>query len=383
MYGQHYFLMTPGPLALSGEVKSQMQFDMGSREGSFKKITGLMRELTINLIEGQRSHSAIPIQGSGTYGMEAALASFVSPGDKPLVCINGIYGERILKILQIRGIHAVSMRAPSNEPLSATDIAGYLEKDKSITHVCFVHCETTTGVINPLDEIAKLTKQHGLVTIVDAISSFGAIDISAKRTPFDVLVTSSNKCIEGPPGLAFVIATIDLLKKKGHPVNSFVLDVRDQWKTLEETGEWRSTPPTHVVQASTRALELLTREGVCHRSSRYGSVRDEIIRATDRYTAPLLSAKARSPVCLALTAKGVIDTENDFNSFYMHLFNYNLCIYSKFHIQTRSFRIGCMGAIKPAWILLLSAAFRDFFDNRESCRQALTHTKSLVASGSF
>ncbi|ELQ15851.1 2-aminoethylphosphonate--pyruvate transaminase [Xanthomonas translucens] len=366
MCPEKYFLMTPGPLALSDEVKSQMQFDMGSRDESFRITTALMRNLAINLVEGQESHSVIPIQGSGTYGIEAALATFICQSDKPLVCINGIYGERMLKILQLRGIRAASMKVPSDKPLSVADIVEYLDKDRTITHICFVHCETTTGVINPLNEIVKLAKRYGVITIVDAMSSFGAVDISVKISPFDVLVTSSNKCIEGPPGISLVIAKLALLKrKKTHPVNSFVLDVRDQWKILEETGEWRSTPPTHVVQACAKALELLTLESVANRRKRYCLVREEIIRATERYAVPLLSARARSPVCLALTAKGVIDTEEDFNEFYRHLVRYNLYIYAKFHVQTRSFRIGCIGAIKPAWILVLAKAFREFFEDHK------------------
>ncbi|PQV43254.1 2-aminoethylphosphonate-pyruvate transaminase [Paraburkholderia sp. BL23I1N1] len=376
MYGQHHFLMTPGPLALSDEVKAQMQFDMGSRDRSFKNITALVRELMIELIDGNDTHSVVPIQGSGSYGMEAALATFICPSDRPLVCINGIYGERILKILELRGVQTVSMKAPSDQPLSAADIAAYLEQDRTITHLCFVHCETTTGVINPLDAIVDLAKRRGVRTIIDAMSSFGATDISARRIAFDVLVTSSNKCIEGPPGAAFVIASLDLLRSKGNPVNSFVLDVRNQWQSFEQTGEWRSTPPTHVIQACAKALEVLASEGVIHRGERYGAVRDEIVRSTERYASPLLNAQVRSPVCLALTANGIINTQRDFDALYAHLTNYNLYIYSKLHLQTRSFRIGCIGSIKPAWIRLLATAFRDFFDASRITGKASIHPEA-------
>lgn len=362
MSGQHHFLMTPGPLALSDEVKAQMQFDMGSRDQSFKNITALVRELILDLIDGNGTHSVVPIQGGGSYGMEAALTSFISPLDRPLVCINGIYGERILKILRLRGIQAASIKAASDQPLSVVDIAAYLDQDPTITHLCFVHCETTTGVINPLEAIVDLAKRRGVRTIIDAMSSFGATDISARRTAFDVLVTSSNKCIEGPPGVAFVIASLALLRSRGNPVNSFVLDVRDQWETFEQTGEWRSTPPTHVIQACAKALEVLAIEGVIRRGERYGSVRDEIVRAIEHYASPLLNTQSRSPVCLALTANGIINTQKDFDALYAHLAHYNLYIYSKLHLQTRSFRIGCIGAIKPVWIRLLATAFRDFFD---------------------
>jgi 2-aminoethylphosphonate-pyruvate transaminase len=379
MSGQHHFLMTPGPLSLSDEVKAQMQFDMGSRDQSFKNITASMRELMVDLIGGNGTHSVVPIQGSGTYGMEAALASFICSSDRPLVCINGLYGERILKILELRGVKAFSIKVPSDQPLSVDEIAAYLEQDRTITHLCFVHCETTTGVINPLNAIVDLAKRRGVRTVIDAMSSFGAIDISAGRIAFDVLVTSSNKCIEGPPGVAFVIASLDLLKSRGSPVNSFVLDVRDQWQSFEQTGEWRSTPPTHVIQACAKALEVLTIEGVTRRGERYSSVRDEIVHATERYASPLLNAHVRSPVCLALTANGIISTQKDFDVLYAHLTNYNLYIYSKLHLQTRSFRIGCIGSIKPAWIYLLMSAFRDFFDSSRSTRtQSIRLESELV-----
>ncbi|MBI0329066.1 2-aminoethylphosphonate--pyruvate transaminase [Burkholderia plantarii] len=376
MSGQHHFLMTPGPLALSDEVKAQMQFDMGSRDASFKHITASVRERLLDLIDGAGTHSVVPIQGSGSYGMEAALASFVAAGDRPLVCINGIYGERILKILRLRGVQAVSMTTPSDQPLSVADVAAQLGKDPAITHLCFVHCETTTGVLNPLDALVALARRHGVLTVVDAMSSFGATDISARRTAFDVLVTSSNKCIEGPPGVAFVFASRELLTRRAEPVNSFVLDVRDQWRSFEQTDEWRSTPPTHVIQACAKALEVLAREGVLRRGERYAAVRDEIVRATERYATPLLDAQVRSPVCLTLRAEGVIDTQQDFDALYAHLANYNLYIYSKLHLPTRSFRIGCIGSIRPAWIRLLSTAFRDFFAAAEPARKAHLHPEA-------
>ncbi|MDD1531868.1 hypothetical protein C7U88_32045, partial [Bradyrhizobium sp. WBOS2] len=131
-----------------------------------------------------------------------------------------------------------------------------------ITHLCFVHCETTTGIVNPLDEIVEVARQRGVKTIIDGMSSFGALNIDLSQRGPDVLVTSSNKCIEGPPGVAFVIAARELLENVTQEPRSFVLDVRDQWRSLERTGEWRSTPPTHVVQATTMALKILHEEGI-------------------------------------------------------------------------------------------------------------------------
>ncbi|NUX59016.1 2-aminoethylphosphonate--pyruvate transaminase [Paraburkholderia youngii] len=361
MTARHPFLLTPGPLALDAEVKAEMQFDMGSRDVSFKKITERVRSLIVDLLDARGGYSAVPIQGGGSYGVEAALASFVGTSDRPLVCINGNYGERILKMLQIRGINAVSIVAPSDQSFPMTKVAACLGEDPGITHLCFVHCETTTGVVNPLRPMVELATRHGVRTIIDAMSSFGAVEISAREVPFDVLVTSSNKCIEGPPGVSFVVASLETLDIKTSETNSFVLDVRDQWRNFEQTGEWRSTPPTHVVQACAKALEELAIEGVVRRGERYASVRDAIIRATGPYASPLLDPRDRSPVCLALTARDVVRTQEDLDALYAHLVEYNLYIYTKLHLPTRSFRIGCMGCIDPMWIRLLGIAFEDFF----------------------
>ncbi|SIT43522.1 2-aminoethylphosphonate--pyruvate transaminase [Paraburkholderia ribeironis] len=369
MTRQHTFLMTPGPLALNDEVKAEMQYDIGSRDPSFKKITARVRDLIIDLVGGQGAYSAIPMQGGGSYGIEAALASFVATSDRPLVCINGIYGERMLRMLQLRGIHAVSITAPSDRSLPIAEIATCLESDPEITHVCFVHCETTTGVVNPIGSIVELARQNGVRTIIDAMSSFGGMEISARQVAFDVLVTSSNKCIEGPPGVSFVIASLEMLNSNADCTNSFVLDVRDQWRSFEKNGEWRSTPPTHIVQACAKALERLAIEGVVRRGERYSSVRDAIIRATDPYASPLLKPHVRSPVCLALTAGDVIHTQKDLDALYAHLVDYNLYIYTKLHLPTRSFRIGCMGSIDPMWIRLLEIAFEDFFNANRSVQR--------------
>ncbi len=376
MSGQHRFLLTPGPLALSDEVKAQMQYDMGSRDASFKTITAQMRDLIIDLVEGNGAYSAIPMQGGGSYGIEAALTSFVAPSDRPLVCINGIYAERMLKMLQLRGVHAVSITVPCDQPLSISQIDGYLEKNSKITHLCFVHCETTTGVINPLEQIVELAKQHGVRTIVDAISSFGAVEISAKKVEFDVLVTSSNKCIEGPPGVSFAIASLEMLNINVEHMNSFVLDVRDLWNSFEKSGEWRSTPPIHVVQACAKALERLTIAGVFRRGERYRSVRDAFIRASAPYASPLLNAQIRSVVCLALTAPDAIRAQKDLDALYAHLVDYNLYIYTKLHSPTHSFRIGCMRRIDPMWIRLLAIAFQDFFDVNRNVRRHLSASKN-------
>lgn len=369
MTGHPRFLMTPGPLALDDDVKAQMLLDLGSRDQEFTKITAFLRGLLLELINGGDTHSVIPIQGSGTYGIESAIASFIEKHEKPLVCVNGIYGERILKILELRGISAVVIRSASDKPVSVDAVKRALIEDKKITHLCFVHCETTTGIVNPLSELVEVSKQLRVKTIIDAMSSFGAIEIDAKKSPFDVLITSANKCVEGPPGVAFIFASMEELRREHSLVESYVLDARDQWRNFESSGEWRTTPPTHIIQACKKAVELLMAEGVARRGDRYKDVKQKIIKATEKYASPLLSCDLQSPVCLSLTAKGFIESQADFQKLYDHLSNSNIYIYAKLHQQTQSFRIGCIGSIKPDWITKLSEAFESFFSGADMPRK--------------
>ncbi|MCA1455828.1 2-aminoethylphosphonate--pyruvate transaminase [Bradyrhizobium sp. BRP22] len=358
---QHRSLLTPGPMSLSSAVKAQMQFDLASRDVEFKELTARMRRLVLNLSGNAEHYSVVPIQGGGSFGMEAALSSFVSHADKPLVCINGIYGERILKILRLWGVPAVKLVKRATEPLDPEEVAECLSQDQAITHVCFVHCETTTGILNPLEAIVESAGRRGVKTIVDGMSSFGGIKINLSRGGPDVLVTSSNKCIEGPPGVAFVIASRELLENAGHAPRSFVLDVRDQWLSFERTGEWRSTPPTHIVQAATKALEILGDEGIDCRRRRYEKIRDNIIRELEGVVPPLLSAHLQSPICVAFTAPPGISDQAAFDGLYSFLAAHNLYVYSKLHLPTRSFRIGCIGEIQSSWIEQLGCALRTFF----------------------
>ncbi|WP_348637512.1 2-aminoethylphosphonate--pyruvate transaminase [Bradyrhizobium sp. ISRA443] len=354
-------LLTPGPMSLSAAVKTQMQFDLASRDCEFKEVTARMRRLMLNLSGNPETYSVVPIQGGGSFAMEAALCSFVAQADKPLVCINGIYGERILTILRLWGVDALHFVKRATEPLDPQEVAERLSQNPGITHICFVHCETTTGIVNPLEAIVAEAKRRGVKTIVDGMSSFGAINTDLSHDGPEVLVTSSNKCIEAPPGVAFVIASRELLENAAHEPRSFVLDVRDQWRSFERTGEWRSTPPTHIVQAVTKALEILHAEGIDARRRRYEKIRDHLIKELEGVVSPLLPADLQSPICVAFTAPTGISDQVAFDGLYRHLAAHNLYVYSKLHPPTRSFRIGCIGEIQSSWIERLGCAFRTYF----------------------
>ncbi|MEM5346266.1 aminotransferase class V-fold PLP-dependent enzyme [Paraburkholderia azotifigens] len=354
-------LMTTGPLALSDEVKSEMRFDVDPTSLQFRLTTAFLREVILDMVSGGGTHSVVPISGDGALAVEVALSSFVTETDRPLVCVNGNCGEQILKIMRLRGIEVHSLYAPFDRPFSLGDVAACFEAHQNISHLCFAHCEASTGIVNPIVELVQLAKKYRVKTIVDAVNSFGAVEICTREIPFDVMVTSSDKCIEAPPGVSFVVASLTELENTTMTPGSLILDVRSQWRNFEKTGQWSSIPSTHSVQACKKALELLAVEGVIKRGIRYAAVSDEIVRATERYAAPLLQARVRSPSCVALTSHNMIDTQRDFDALYTHLIRHNVYIDPKFHLKTRSFTIGNMGAVKPTWICLLATAFRSFF----------------------
>ncbi|MER8537632.1 2-aminoethylphosphonate--pyruvate transaminase [Mesorhizobium sp. M1005] len=344
-------LFTPGPLNLSSAVKDAMRVDLGSRDPTFKQVTQQLRDRLLLIAGGQLSHSAIPIQGSGTYAMEAALSTFIGKGDKALVCINGIYGERIAQILSKSGIDFEALRFPASLPIDVAEFERATILGERFTHVCFVHCETTTGLVNPMHSLLKIGRRHGLVTVVDAMSSFGALTVDVEADGIDILVSSGNKCIEAPAGVAFALVSNRLLGAGVSHARSFCLDILDQWQHFEQHQEWRTTPPTHVVQAFDKALEGLLEEGIPSRNKRYCKIRDRILGGMKALGfGTVVPQEFQSPVCLAFHSADLVPDKAAFESFYKCLAEHGICIYAKLHEQTSTFRIGCIGQIPDFWI---------------------------------
>ena len=254
-------LLTPGPLTTSAATKAAMQRDWGSWDGDFNRLTRSVCEDLLALVHGTSSHVCIPLQGSGTFAVEAALGTLVSRKGKVLVPNNGAYCQRIARILQKLGRDHAVMDFPEEAPVDPLQIEAVLRDDPAITHVALVHCETGTGVLNPLQKLAAIVAAHGRSLIVDAMSSFGALPIDLRETPVDALISASGKCLEGVPGMGFVIARRQVLEGAQDNCASLALDLHDQWVYLERTGQWRFTPPTHVVAALRAALDQYRNEG--------------------------------------------------------------------------------------------------------------------------
>src|SRR5687767_13992282 len=237
--GNDPILLTPGPLTTSLETKQAMLRDWGSWDSSFNAITASICKDLVDVVNGAGTHACVPMQGSGTFSVEAALANLVPRNGKVLVPQNGAYCQRMVKILKVLGREAVAMDLPEDRHPTGAMVEEALAKDPSITHVAQVHCETGTGILNPLADIAAACARQGRKLIVDAMSSFGALEIDvAKHPAIEAVVAASGKCIEGPPGMGFVIARVTSLEKSQGNSHSLALDLFDQWTYMQKTTQW-------------------------------------------------------------------------------------------------------------------------------------------------
>ena len=256
------YLLTPGPLTTALAVKDEMLRDWGSWDGDFRAMTAALRNGVLDLIgDGREAYDCVPVQGSGTFAVEAMLGSFVPRDGKVLVLANGAYGLRAAETLAYLGRAHIVLDKGDYLPPRGAEVAALLSENPDISHVVAVHCETSSGILNPLDEIADAVLSAGRKLLIDAMSSFGAIPLEVASLPFHAMVSSANKCIEGVPGFGFVVARRDELEAAKGNSHSLSLDLHAQWAVMNKTGQWRYTPPTHVVAAFLKALDLHRAEG--------------------------------------------------------------------------------------------------------------------------
>jgi 2-aminoethylphosphonate-pyruvate transaminase len=342
------WLLTPGPLTTSATVKEAMLHDWGSRDETFIAINKSVRDRLVAMAGATGSHVCVPLQGSGTFAVEAMLGTLVPRNGKLLILVNGAYGRRMIRICEIAGrAHSVIERA-ENMPIEASAVTAALVQDPSITHVAVIHCETTSGILNPLQEIAQAVAQAGRSLLIDAMSAFGAIAVDAAKVPFDALAASSNKCIEGVPGVGFVIVRQSVLEASKGNAHALSLDLNDQWVSMEKNGQWRFTPPTHVIVAFHQALlEHEAEGGVAGRGKRYrenGRILIDGMRKLGFET--LLPDALQAPIIVTFHMPA--DPKFDFQSFYDRLKELGYVIYPGKLTVANSFRIGCIGRLGAA-----------------------------------
>jgi 2-aminoethylphosphonate-pyruvate transaminase len=310
-------------------------------------VTARARERLTAIVGAQEAHVCVPMQGSGTFSVEAAVNTLVPRDGHVLVLINGAYGKRMAKLTQMMGRRLSTFEAADDVPTTAADVARLLDGDASITHVGLIHCETSTGILNPLPEIADAVAKRGKSLIVDAMSSFGAIAIDARRVAFDALVAASGKCVEGPPGMGFVFVRRSVLEKCAGNSTSLALDLHDQWTYMEKTTQWRYTPPTHVVVALDAALaQYEAQGGQPARLARYtANYRTLVEGMAELGFRPFLDPKIQAPIIVTFHAPA--DSRYAFKEFYERVRDKGFILYPGKLTQVETFRVGCIGAIGP------------------------------------
>jgi 2-aminoethylphosphonate-pyruvate transaminase len=356
-------LLTPGPLTTSRSVKQAMVHDWGSRDAAFIEINRSVLSRLAGMINGGEAFVTVPMQGSGTFAVEAMLTSLVPRDGKVLVVINGAYGHRAKKICDIAGRAAVVCETPEDTPPDLAAVETLLKSDRAITHVFAVHCETTSGILNPISELAALARRHGKSLLIDAMSAFGAIPLDAAQTPFDAVAASSNKCIEGVPGLGFVICRKTVLENAKGNATTLVLDLHDQWSNFVKTGQYRFTPPIHVIVAFHQALKEFDAEGgVAGRGRRYAEnckILIDGMRALGFET--LLLDQLQAPIIV--TFRMPAENKFVFEEFYDRLKERGYVIYPGKLTVADSFRIGCIGRLYPDHMRGALAAIRAILDD--------------------
>ena len=347
MTRQTQLLLTPGPLTTSPQTKEAMLEDWGSRDPAFIALTRSVRERIAAIAGGTGTHSCIPLQGSGTYGLEAAMGTFVPAVARVLILANGAYCHRIAAICRILGREVEIYETGEDTPPDPAEVARRLADDPALGHVVMVHCETTSGILNPLAEVASVAAAAGRSLIVDSMSAFGALPVDVAALPVDVLISSSNKCLEGVPGLAFVVASNAALSKAAGNAPSMALDLHAQWQGFEKSGEWRFTPPTQVLAALSAALDQFEAEGgVGGRGARYAEncrILIDGMRALGFRT--YLDDGLQAPIIV--TFHTPTDPAFDFPKFYDALQARGFTIYPGKLTKIDSFRIGCIGQVMP------------------------------------
>ncbi len=340
------YLLTPGPLNTSASVKTAMLKDWGSRDQEFRDMTAKLRAGLLEVAGGQAGDlECVPVQGSGTFAVEAMLGSLIPPDATTLVLINGTYGHRMAEVLRRLGRAYLSVDKGDSQPVTGEDVSEALDRHPEVSHVTVVHCETSSGILNPLAEISASVKGHGRTLLVDSMSAFGALPIDPDTIRFDALAASSNKCLESIPGVGFVIARSEVMEASEGNSQSLSLDLHAQWTGLNRTGQWRFTPPTHVVAALLHALEEHRCEGgVEGRRRRYQLNKDTLVsgmRALGFRT--LLPDAWLSPIIVTFLCPRYDGF--DFERFYAMMRDRGFVLYPGKLTAADSFRMGCIGKL--------------------------------------
>ena len=344
-----------------------MLLDVGSRDYEFIQAVKEIRSELLRLahVTKEDGYESVLVQGSGTFGIESVISSVVAKADVLLILVNGAYGERIVKMAVIHQLNHQVIRFSEDEIVSAEATDVFLQAHSEVTHIACIHSETTTGLFNPISEIGAVCKKHNKIFIVDAMSSFGGVEMDMKEMEIDFLVSSSNKCIEGVPGFAFAICKKTELEKAKGQARSLSLDLYEQWAGLEGSGQFRFTPPTLSIMAFRQALQELNEEGgVPAREKRYKTNKSVL----DKGMAALGFKQYLRPNIQGHIITSFLYPDNpafNFERFYQKLNERGLIIYPGKLGKTDAFRIGNIGQIFPDDVKALIAAVKEVMEEEK------------------
>lgn len=355
-----YVLLTPGPLSTTKGVRASMLQDWCTWDKDYNEIVQGIRTSLVRLGSKSDAYTAVLMQGSGTFSVESALGTLMPRnGSTLLILSNGAYGDRMASIAQYAGIPVVKHSALEMRTFDLDELEHALQTNPSITAVAVVHCETTTGILNPIEEIGRRVKHYNKLFIVDAMSSFGGIPIDMDALEIDVLISSSNKCIQGVPGFGFMLFKKEVLAQCKGNARSLSLDAYDQWSVMEKGGgKWRFTSPTHVVRAFGEALyELGLEGGIERRHARYRANHLLLVEGMEALGFSCVVEEAlQSPIITSFYSP--LSPSYSFETFYEKLKNDGFVIYPGKVSNIDSFRIGTIGDVYPEDITYLLQAIQ-------------------------
>jgi 2-aminoethylphosphonate-pyruvate transaminase len=356
-----YFLTTPGPVSTTLRVRRAQLRNQDPWDADFRALTTRLRHRIVALATRTLPAEMIPMQGCGTFAVESLVGSVLPESARILVLNNGAYGARMLRILRRLKIDCVEKVSPQELPVDPAIVETTLRDDPKITHVALVHCETTTGVLNPLAEVGRIAREFGKLYVVDGVSSFGGIPYTLEEANIDFLVSTANKCLQGVPGLAFAVVRREPFLATRGCARSYSLDLHDQWQHMEENNsKFRFTPPTTTILALSEALDELDAEGgIAARHARYQANHEVVVRGlAEAGYEPLVPAGSRSPIVTAF--RFPTHSGWTFDGLYAALRGAGFTLYPGSISKAEAFRIGMIGSGTPAVFEKLVAAAQTY-----------------------
>ena len=353
-------LLNPGPATTTDSVKlAQVVPDICPREQKFGELMRSVADDLTAIAGGGAEYASVLFGGSGTAAMDAVINSVIPPEKKILIINNGAYGERMVKIAQAYRIGYIELRFPWDELPDIGKIEAALQQDAEIAVVGMVHHETTTGLLNPIQDIGALVRQYNKLFVVDTISSFAGIPLDIKACNIDFMMSTSNKCLQGMAGIAFVICRIAELERiQSSPRRSFYLSLYDQYAYFERNLQMRFTPPVQTMYALRQAIDEFLAEGMEQRYARYTRNWHVLRKGMQELGFRILTQPEQESHIL-ITVEYPDSPAFDFDVLHDRLYERGITIYPGKTGKKDTFRLANMGAITEEDIQYFLGSLRE------------------------